>query len=753
MGRRSITAVVTGSLHGEALLKALSQVGLAMHREKTVDGVIACAGEALRGHQLSLALLQRDGERVRIRYANIPPEVRSKVQAFEGMAVPAHQLDRVVAAGRGALLIGDVRRDTEAFYEKFRPEQVGEVPRHLDVSSFQKVAMQPLFIDGALWGGFTLGGPDLAEEDLPAVTIFGLQLNAALERADIQQRLEQRRRELEAVNAIATMRLDKPAQTLQLLEQIATATGSDASALYLYDAASEEYVMLDEPYGTPEAIKLQWRRFKPPAPFTGPMVMHVSEMAQGRELVEGAGFRWFANVPLSVDGRAVAWLSMGRCSASGFTPAELRTAEILGVQVNSLIERSRLYNQLSQRVRQLSLLFELARAGTTAREVGPLVERLLSLLVDNLPCDAASILYAKGNELTLGGWRPRPGSGLPEKIALSNIPFDDNSITGRTLRYLKAMRVSLADAPERTRLEMEAFGAQHLMAAPLVVGDRHFGALQVGRLADPGFSDDDLELMDSCAAQVSVLVEHVKLFDDLRQSYSSLEKAQAEVVRHERLAALGELAAVMAHEVRNPLGVIFNSLTSLKRRSSGDAESALLLGIVGEEADRLNRIVGDLLDFARPYEAERAPIELEPLVASAVEAAASSTTAQVKVVTEFAHELPRFVIDGHLVRQALVNLVVNAIQAMPKGGTCTVKVSAVTKNGSSLARIEVCDQGVGISPATERHIFQPFFTTKATGTGLGLAVVKRIVDAHHGEISVRSAIGGGTTFTVTLPSS
>jgi signal transduction histidine kinase len=89
---------------------------------------------------------------------------------------------------------------------------------------------------------------------------------------------------------------------------------------------------------------------------------------------------------------------------------------------------------------------------------------------------------------------------------------------------------------------------------------------------------------------------------------------------------------------------------------------------------------------------------------------------------------------------------------MPKGGTVTVRVSAQQRNEQTVARIEVADEGVGISPATEKQIFQPFFTTKATGTGLGLAVVKRIIDAHHGEISVTSALGGGTTFTVMLPS-
>ncbi len=743
---------MSGAPHGEALLKALSSVALEVQREKTVAGLIRAAGDGLRKYGLSFAVLQRDGDVVRIVHANIPPEVRAESpRSFEGMAVPMSQLARVVAAGVGAVLIGDVRKEAEKFYEKYRPENVAEVPKHIDAASFQQVAMQPLVVDGEIWGGFTLGSPTLSQADVPAVTLFGVQLSGLLERVTHHERAEQRRRELDAVNTIARMRLDRPADTLALLELIASATGSDASALFIYDAKADEYLLLDAAYGA-DALQDQFRRVK--STDSGqPGMVHVSDLGPARAAVEAQGFRWIANVPLGFDGRAIAFLTMARRKDSGYTKEELRTAELLGVQVSSLIERTRLYHQLSQRVRQLTLLFDLAREGTSAREVGPLVERVLELFVEHLPCDGASIFYADGDALRLGAWKTRAGAGLPEKIALSSVPFDDNSITGRSLRYLKAMKVSLSEAPARTRMEMEVFGAKHLMAAPLVVGERHFGALLVGRLGDSAFTDDDLKLMESCAAQVSMLVEHVKLFDDLRQSYSSLEKAQAEVVRHERLAALGELAAVMAHEVRNPLGVIFNSLTSLKKRTASDSETGLLLRIVGEEADRLNRIVGDLLDFARPYEAERAPIELEPIIASAVEAASSATNAQVKIVTEFAQELPRFVVDGHLVRQAVVNLVVNAIQAMPKGGTVTVRVSVEKRNGNSLARIEVADEGVGISPATEKHIFQPFFTTKATGTGLGLAVVKRIVDAHHGEISVRTGAGVGTTFTVTLPSS
>jgi signal transduction histidine kinase len=746
-----------GTLHGDALMKALSGIALDVQRARTYQDVFKAAGEGLWPLDMSLSVMRMDGALTRMMYANLRPELRARLGInlqFEGMVVPQSRLPEALAAGK-PIVIDDVSKDLTSFYAKHVPDMTGKVPQMLTSASYGRLVMAPVYANGQPWGGLTIGSNELRDEDIAPVTLFAMHVASAIEVAESIDRLEQRSRELDAVHAIATARLtpDATEQTRLLLYTIAEATRSSAGGIYLYDAEAQEYELLNPPFGVNPELLAGWHRFKLPPETFSLRTRHISELADSRVMIEKAGFNWFATVPIMQDGKPRALLSLGRAANQGYTATELRTAEILGVQVVALVERARLYTQVSQRVRQLSLLFELARAGTTLREEGALIDRLLGLLIDHIPCDAATMMYARGARLELGRYRAREGSGLPSTIALGQIPFDDSSIPGRAMRYQKAMKVSVEDAPTLTRQEMEAFGARFLMAAPLIVGEQHFGALIVGRLTETAFTDDDLKLMESCAAQVSVLLEHVKLFEDLRQSYRHLEHAQAELVRHERLAALGELAAVMAHEVRNPLGVIFNSLTTLKKRTASSPDAALLLGIVGEEADRLNRIVGDLLDFARPYEAERAPIELEPVVASAIDAATKATTAQCKVVTKFDGELPRFVVDGHLVRQALINLVMNAIQAMPKGGTVTVTVSADSREGQSLARIEVADEGIGISPQTEKHMFQPFFTTKATGTGLGLAVVKRIVDAHHGEISVRSAMGGGTTFTVMLPSS
>ncbi len=143
---------------------------------------------------------------------------------------------------------------------------------------------------------------------------------------------------------------------------------------------------------------------------------------------------------------------------------------------------------------------------------------------------------------------------------------------------------------------------------------------------------------------------------------------------------------------------------------------------------------------------------LDRLVSSAIESAKQAVpSSQVRVTAQVSPQHPPLMLDGHMLRQAVMNLVTNAIQAMPRGGEVRVAADVEEHPGRSLVRIEVTDQGVGISPQVQSRMFEPFFTTKATGTGLGLAVVKRIIDAHHGEIEVRTAAGLGTTFTLRVP--
>jgi signal transduction histidine kinase len=249
-----------------------------------------------------------------------------------------------------------------------------------------------------------------------------------------------------------------------------------------------------------------------------------------------------------------------------------------------------------------------------------------------------------------------------------------------------------------------------------------------------------------------VAIDNARLFDDLKRSYHELSRAQQELVRRERLAALGELSAVIAHEVRNPLGVIFNSLATLRRLLPQQDDARMLLGIVGEEAERLNRMVGDLLDFARPHEPQLYPEHLSEVVQGALAAAERALIGtRPQLVADVPADLPPWPIDAQMIRQAVLNLVVNAIQAMPRGGRITIRARLESRAAASFMRLEVEDDGPGIAPELTDKVFQPFFTTRAAGTGLGLAVVKRIADAHGAELSLRSEDGRGSCFTLLLP--
>lgn len=237
---------------------------------------------------------------------------------------------------------------------------------------------------------------------------------------------------------------------------------------------------------------------------------------------------------------------------------------------------------------------------------------------------------------------------------------------------------------------------------------------------------------------------------ELERSGEQLRAAQAELVRRERLVALGELSAVVAHEVRNPLAVIFNALVSLRREKPLSSETSTLLDIVQEEAERLKRVVGELLDFARPHELSLTHVVPAQLVSSAVAAATTGDHDPSHVEIDVVDDLPTLLCDEHMIRQAVLNLVTNALQA--EGRTVPVKVRVFAQGApAAVVCFSVSDDGAGISSEVAKRLFTPFFTTRARGTGLGLAIVKRVAEAHGGEVQWESAVERGTTFTIAIP--
>ena len=266
------------------------------------------------------------------------------------------------------------------------------------------------------------------------------------------------------------------------------------------------------------------------------------------------------------------------------------------------------------------------------------------------------------------------------------------------------------------------------------------------------FGDAEIKRVVAGAQQIALAVLSARLYEDLRRSYAELARTQAELIERERLAALGELSASIAHEVRNPLGVIFNSIGSLRRLVEPKGDVKLLLDILSEESERLNHMVGDLLDYSRPIQPALQPVTLAPLFEEAVAAVRTSVpdNEAIGVHTSIAPAVATVRADSRLLRQAIVNLVTNAFQAMPRGGSVTLSASEVASDGGHLARIAVRDTGTGIPRDDRDRVFQAFFTTKPTGTGLGLAVVRRIAEGHGGRVQL-AEIEQGAEFQLLLP--
>ncbi len=248
-------------------------------------------------------------------------------------------------------------------------------------------------------------------------------------------------------------------------------------------------------------------------------------------------------------------------------------------------------------------------------------------------------------------------------------------------------------------------------------------------------------------------VQNRRQTEELAETNRRLQQVQAEARRSERLAALGQLSAGLAHEIRNPLGVIKGSAEMLNQKlRDANPLAGELAGYISSEVNRLSVLVSRFLDFARPLRVEARPHSIVVLLDRALKSVAEHWSGgRVKVETAYAPDLPMVEVDEDLWEQALVNLVQNAYEAMGEpGGTFRAEVARASTNGRSGVELRLKDSGPGVPAELREQIFNPFVTTKKSGVGLGLSIVSKIVDEHRGSIRLENA-PGGACFVIYLP--
>jgi len=333
-------------------------------------------------------------------------------------------------------------------------------------------------------------------------------------------------------------------------------------------------------------------------------------------------------------------------------------------------------------------------------------------------------------------------SSDPEKVPLQVVaeqPFAERLARGAPwyTRSAVARRAQHDSDQGEVLALMDAMNAD--VTFPFTSGDTVLGWFHVrDEPWSDGYSAEEILALQELAARASVALTNVR-------SFAALEEQK-------RLAALGEMSAGLAHEIRNPLAGLKGAAQVLEgEQLSGDSQE--MLQVIVDECERLDVVVSQFLDYARPFELHTEVQPLNALVTHAVNLMRAQRLPDgIELVEELAGDLPPQRLDGTRITQVVINLLQNAIQAMPDGGVLTVTTQRrVDRRGRQVCEFLVRDTGAGIPPDEVEQLFIPFYTTKAGGTGLGLAICQRIVVAHDGEIDVQSPETGGTSFAVRLP--
>lgn len=350
-----------------------------------------------------------------------------------------------------------------------------------------------------------------------------------------------------------------------------------------------------------------------------------------------------------------------------------------------------------------------------------------------------------------------------EKIKGIELPLDPEvSVVSRSV--IEKKPYIIPDAMNDRRVSpvlKEKFNLHSLVVIPLLAKEKALGAIAADH-TEPGkkLTQETLDSVMTFAQQAGLAIQNAsryqelknfsqKMEDKIQKTTEDLRKTEAQLIRSEKLAALGQLAAGIAHEIRNPLTSINILIHSLMERLPFENSQRQDLKVIEEEILRINEIVDQFLRFAKPALPFLEKTEILSIFEEILQLLRPQIERQQIVVQKEFQPLPMVLMDREQMKQALLNLLLNAIQAMPQGGQLTL--SGRNSDDGQWIELSVQDTGMGISGEDMKKLFDPFFSTKEGGMGLGLSITHRIIDQHHGKIEVESTPGEGTIFKVWLP--
>lgn len=461
-------------------------------------------------------------------------------------------------------------------------------------------------------------------------------------------------------------------------------------------------------------------------------------------------FRSLLVTPIISGERLLGTISVQSGEPHAFSKNEMRLLHTLGIQAAIAIDNARLIDTTRQSLREMNALYHISR-GLLALEANELLTDAVDLLQNNLdyyhvqvfvvePETGDLILKAASGETGKGlvdrKHRVRAGSGIVGYVAETGAPFFTNNVD-------EAVFFQYDPHLPETRAEM---------AIPLRKDEKLYGVLDIQQTAPKTFSPLDQQLVTAVADQLSVALHKADLYENLQNALQQEKSMRSQLVQNERLAIMGRLLASVSHELNNPLQAIQNALFLLKEEKGISPMGLKDLEIVLAESERMAGLVERLRDTYRPPQAEDLQPTLLNDIIEDVYALIATHLRKNEVAFEFRpdHELPAITAQPDQIRQVTLNLLMNAVEAMPSGGRLTAATRYLREAKEVL--LSVSDTGVGIPSAILPLIFDPFVTNKKRGTGIGLTISHDIVVKHGGRIVAENDPGGsGATFKVWLP--
>lgn len=646
-----------------------------------------------------------------------------------------------------------------------------------------------------------------SNEDLQILSTLASQASIAIENAKFYQQTLKNAREMETLFSLSkglTSILDLPFVLDSVLRMICELLGGGFGILALYDEPSQELVTKSLFGAAPSMIP--HLRFKIGEGTTGWIGEHkesliLETMDDGDVKTQYLPIRNLIGVPLIVRDRLIGTIEIAnKVSAPKFSSSDLMFLSTFAGQASIAIENANLYEKAKKlaeenikKATELSILHEIGSALATTLDMDRLLHIILTgvTIGGGLGFNRAILFLVDEKENILKGvlgvgpdsgeeallmWNRQPSSGSLRERILSDddmVIHKDSSINKLTMSLrvpikggtsvlartiLDKQGYIIHDAmhdprtlpPLRDAIKTESFATAPLIAKGKVIGaifvDNHFTKRPI--------TEDDMRFLMMFANQASLAIENAIVYSNLEETNKSLREAQERLIQQERMAALGEMATSMAHEIRNPLVSIGGFARRLRDKLATDEHARKYSDIIFQEVYRLERILQEILAFAKEAPPAFASTDINKVIEDVLFLFRESLSAKnIRIVTGLSPELPLILADPQQLKQVFINLFANAEQAMGESGG-SLRVS--TRLSSELppeVQIEISNTGPGIPQEIMANIFNPFFTTKSSGTGLGLAIVHRIITSHHGTIRVKNQTEseGGVTFQIGLP--